>query len=75
MGSILLAATHPAATDPNGTEDTLMTTASAERSAVSSSAHYGDDDASGVVVYNCSRLGRTANPPRMSITDWFRRRR
>lgn len=51
-----------------------MTTASAERSAVSSSAH-GGDDTSSVVVYNCSRLGRTANPPRMSITDWFRRRR
>jgi hypothetical protein len=25
-----------------------------------------------VVVYNCSRLGRTANPPRFSIADWFR---
>lgn len=29
-----------------------------------------------VSVYNCSRLGRHANPPsyRLSIGDWFRRR-
>ena len=25
-----------------------------------------------VVVYNCSRLGRTANPPRFSFADLFR---
>jgi hypothetical protein len=25
-----------------------------------------------VIVYNCSRLGRTANPPRRSISDLFR---
>jgi hypothetical protein len=24
------------------------------------------------VVYNCSRLGRVANPPRFSLADWFR---
>jgi hypothetical protein len=24
------------------------------------------------IVYNCSRLGRTANPPRRSIYDLFR---
>ncbi|MCP9273372.1 hypothetical protein [Mycolicibacterium arenosum] len=25
-----------------------------------------------VIVYNCSRLGRTANPPRRSLSDLFR---
>jgi hypothetical protein len=33
------------------------------------------DATSLVVVYNCSRLGRTANPPRFSFTDFFRLRR
>jgi len=28
-----------------------------------------------VVVYNCNRLGRTANPPGFSLSDWFRPRR
>lgn len=51
-----------------------MVTASASRSAVSSSSH-ADDEVAGertVVVYNCTRLGRTANPPRFSFSDWFR---
>jgi hypothetical protein len=25
-----------------------------------------------IAVYSCSRLGRVANPPSFSITDWFR---
>lgn len=25
-----------------------------------------------LAVHSCSRLGRTANPPRFSIRDWFR---
>jgi hypothetical protein len=25
-----------------------------------------------IAVYNCSRLGRVANPPSFSFTDWFR---
>jgi hypothetical protein len=25
-----------------------------------------------LIVYSCSRLGRVANPPSFSITDWFR---
>jgi hypothetical protein len=25
-----------------------------------------------VAVYNCSRLGRVANPPSFSFSDWFR---
>ncbi len=25
-----------------------------------------------IAVHNCNRLGRTANPPRFSATDWFR---
>ncbi|MBB2991785.1 hypothetical protein FHR72_003275 [Mycolicibacterium iranicum] len=38
----------------------------------------GEDPAGGVatqqpvVVYNCSRIGRVANPPGFSFTDWFR---
>lgn len=33
-------------------------------------AEVADDDA--VAVVNCSRLGRTANPPRFSLGDLFR---
>lgn len=29
----------------------------------------------GVAVINCSRLGMTANPPTVSLTDWLRPRR
>jgi len=25
-----------------------------------------------IAVYNCNRLGRIANPPRLSLADWFR---
>ena len=25
-----------------------------------------------IAVYSCNRLGRVANPPSFSITDWFR---
>ena len=25
-----------------------------------------------VLVYSCNRLGRVANPPRFSLSDWFR---
>lgn len=38
----------------------------------------GDDTAAGVAAqlalteYSCNRLGRVANPPGFSITDWFR---
>jgi hypothetical protein len=51
-----------------------MATASVSRSAVSSGSHADDDVAaqSVVVVYDCSRLGRTANPPSFSFSDWFR---
>jgi hypothetical protein len=28
-----------------------------------------------IAVYNCSRLGRTANPPSRWFTGWFRSRR
>ena len=51
-----------------------MATASVSRSAVSSGSH-ADDDVTAryvVVVYNCTRLGRTANPPGFSFADWFR---
>jgi len=50
-----------------------MATASVSRSAVSSGSHPDDDVAaqSVVVVYDCTRLGRTANPPSL-FGDWFR---
>lgn len=51
-----------------------MTTASASRTAVASD-HASDGDAAverPVTVHNCSRLGRTANPPRFSLGDLFR---
>jgi hypothetical protein len=25
-----------------------------------------------IMVYNCNRLGRVANPPRFSLAAWFR---
>jgi hypothetical protein len=34
-----------------------------------------DDEATAqgpIAVYTCSRLGRVANPPSFSFTDWFR---
>lgn len=43
-----------------------------------SSGADGDDTAYGVVtqrtvtVHSCNRLGRVANPPGFSLTDWFR---
>jgi hypothetical protein len=51
-----------------------MATVSAPRTAVTSSID-GHDEATThrvVVVYNCTRLGRTANPPSFSFSDWFR---
>lgn len=32
----------------------------------------GEVIAQPVAVYNCSRIGRVANPPSFSLTDWFR---
>ena len=51
-----------------------MPIASASHSAVESTEQVDDDVASPcpVIVYNCSRLGRTANPPRRSLSDLFR---
>lgn len=54
-----------------------MTTAGAA-SPISSSTIDVDDDVDGqraVKVFNCARLGLTANPPRFSFLDFFRRRR
>lgn len=28
-----------------------------------------------VAVHSCGRIGRVANPPTFSLTDWFRTRR
>lgn len=36
---------------------------------------HGDDEVTAqglIAVYNCSRLGRVANPPSFSFTEWFR---
>jgi hypothetical protein len=51
-----------------------MTTSTAPTSTLPPVVETAQDIAaqSVVVVYNCSRLGRTANPPRFSFSDWFR---
>jgi hypothetical protein len=51
-----------------------MTTSTSPASIPSTLA---SDDESAVAVHSCSRLGRRANPPKRSFTDWFwpRRRR
>jgi hypothetical protein len=51
-----------------------MATVSAPRTAVTSSIPADDETTTHrvVVVYNCTRLGRTANPPSFSFSDWFR---
>jgi hypothetical protein len=54
-----------------------MTTVGAAGAIVASTISV-DDDASAqqvVVVYNCSRIGLTANPPGFSWRDVFRRGR
>ncbi|HYO02328.1 MAG TPA: hypothetical protein VET27_10810 [Mycobacterium sp.] len=50
-----------------------MSTAGAAPSIVSSAVEVDDFDAQRVVVvYNCTRLGLTANPPGFSFLDFFR---
>jgi hypothetical protein len=51
-----------------------MPIASASHDAVESTSEVDADDVTQcpVIVYNCSRLGRTANPPRRSLSDLFR---
>ena len=51
-----------------------MATAKASRTAASPDNHPDDDVTANraVVVHDCSRLGRTANPPTFSLIDWFR---
>jgi hypothetical protein len=51
-----------------------MSTAGAAPSTVSSTIEIDDDDCAerAVVVYNCTRLGLTANPPGFSFIDFFR---
>lgn len=47
-------------------------------SAPSSSAAIPDGVASidgAAAIISCTRLGRTANPPTLSLTDWLRPRR
>jgi hypothetical protein len=51
-----------------------MSTAGAAPSTVSSTIEVDEDDCAErvVVVYNCTRLGLTANPPGFSFIDLFR---
>jgi hypothetical protein len=51
-----------------------MSTAGAAPSTISSTIEVDDDDCAErvVVVYNCTRLGLTANPPGFSFIDLFR---
>ena len=54
-----------------------MATVSVPCPAASSVGKIDDDvtEQRTVVVYTCNRLGRTANPPGFSLSDWFRPRR
>ena len=51
-----------------------MSTAGAAPTSVSPTLKVDDDDCAQrvVVVYNCTRLGLTANPPGFSFIDFFR---
>lgn len=51
-----------------------MSTAGAAPTTVSSTLEVDDLDSAQrvVLVYNCTRLGLTANPPGFSFTDLFR---
>jgi hypothetical protein len=59
-----------------------MLTFDAAHSSDSSSHHAGSlvaaqvtDLAEPAAILNCSRLGRSANPPGFSLSDWLRDRR
>ena len=54
-----------------------MATVDASFSAGASGAGSADDVTGQrpVMVYVCNRLGRVANPPSFSFTEWFRGRR
>lgn len=56
-----------------GMGTSLMSTAGAARSLTQPNVEVDADSVaqSVVVVYDCTRLGRTANPP-FSFLDWFR---
>jgi hypothetical protein len=51
-----------------------MSHMSASVASVAAGAHADDEVTaqSPIAVHNCSRLGRVANPPSFSFTDWFR---
>jgi hypothetical protein len=51
-----------------------MSHMSASFASVAAGAHADDEvTAQGpIAVYNCSRLGRVANPPSFSFAEWFR---
>ncbi|MFV8050629.1 hypothetical protein [Mycobacterium sp. 48b] len=52
----------------------MATAGGVDPTAISTSAFVAANQP--VMVYSCSRLGRVANPPSFSLTDWllFRRR-
>ena len=50
-----------------------MPTSRVARPAVASTIEVdGGISAQHVVIYNCTRIGLTANPPGFSLRDWFR---
>jgi len=51
-----------------------MSTIDASLSAGASGAGSADDVTAQrpIIVYNCNRLGRVANPPSFSFAEWFR---
>ena len=51
-----------------------MSTIDASLTAGASGANSADDVTAQrpIMVYSCKRLGRVANPPSFSLSDWFR---
>ncbi|MCV7173335.1 MULTISPECIES: hypothetical protein [Mycolicibacterium] len=48
-----------------------MSTAGAPRAASTPASTPDDEVAAPLYVHSCSRLGRRANPPRLTIADWL----
>jgi hypothetical protein len=55
--------------------NTMRSSDSSSRPTLNQVAVQVTDAAEPTVVRNCSRLGRSANPPGFSFSDWLRERR
>jgi hypothetical protein len=55
--------------------DAMRTSDSSSRQGSNTVAAQVTDGMEHPIVLNCSRLGRSANPPGFSFSDWLRERR